>query len=237
MATIDDIRVLVIPRIKDTDGKLSIAPDDTCDLDRAIQSARSEYDASFPREAVVEIPGNGGFDYAIALLVGYVDGFSDITQIRYPVAMADPSPPLLDDQDWVIVRLPTGLVLRFLGGLRPGAAEKIHIYFTTPHEVDTDACTVPAAHFDALADLAAAAACLMLSGLYEQTSDGTYKADAVDRPSRASTYRSLAKEYRTQYRAKLGLDNTTVKPGFAVADINPPSSAPQVGGLLFHERR
>jgi hypothetical protein len=239
-ANINEIDGKVVPRINDNDFRLggSAAPGSSAARLEAIGSARAEYEAAYPREVVIEITGNGGFDYQITggPWSAYVDGNSSITQIRYPVVAGDPAPPLVDDEDWVVVRTPGGLFLRFLNGIRPAATQKFWVYFTAQHTLSGGASTVPAAHDDALADLAASFACLMLSAYYEQTGDSTMQADAVDRPRRTDTYRALAKQYREAYKEKLGM-NEPARAGFAVADLNPPASAPQVGGLLFHERR
>lgn len=239
-ANINDIDAKVVPRINDNDFRLggSAAPGSSASRLEAIGSARAEYENLFPREVVLEITGTGSFDYQITGTpwAAYVDGRSSITQIRYPVVVGDPAPPRVDDEDWVVVRTPTGLFLRFLNGLRPSAAQKFWVYFTAQHTLSGAASTVPPADDDALADLAASFACLMLSAYYEQTGDSTIQADAVDRPRRTDTYRALAKQYRETYKEKLGL-NVPTRAGFAVADLNPPASAPQVGGLLFHERR
>jgi hypothetical protein len=237
-ANINDIDAKLIHRIQDGDYRLggSAAAGSSPARLEAIGSARVEYEASFPRERVVELAGDGGFDYAIAGLTGFVDGFSSITQIRYPVVASDPAPPALDETDYVVVRLPTGVFLRFLNGIKPLATEKFHPYFTTPHTLDGASSTIPSAHDDALADLAAHHACLMLAAFYEQTGDSSIDADAVDRPRRTDTYRALAKAYRASYEEKLGL-RAPAKAALATADLNPGFSDRRAGGLLFHERR
>jgi hypothetical protein len=239
-SNINDIDTRVVLRIQDGDNRLggtAVAGTSAARLE-AIASARAEYETSFPREVVLEIAGNGGFDYQITggTWAAFVDGSSSITQLRYPVVAGDPAPPALDEEDFCVIRTPTGLYLRFLGGIRPAATEKFWVYLTAQHTLTAGTSSIPVAHDDALSDLAAHYACLMLAAVYEQTGDSTMAADSVDRPRRADTYRTLAKTYRETYEEKLSL-NAPAKAGFAVADLNPQFSGGPGGGLLFHERR
>lgn len=234
-SNVNEIDTKVVRRIKDGDGKLGgSAPGASPERLEAIAAAVSEYQRSFPREVVVELTGAGSFDFAVAALTGFVVGFSAVTQIRYPYTAGDQLPDALEADQFSMVQLPAGWFLRLFDAT-PSAAQKLLVYFTAPHTLAATS-TIPAAHDDALADLAASNACGMLAAAYAQTTEGTMQADSVNRGSRVDYYRGLAKDYRRAYETKLGLGkDAVVGAGIAVADMNPPFSGGRGERLLFHD--
>lgn len=201
-ANIGEIRAKVAPRIKDIDGRLTITPDLTCDVDRAIISALAQYQQVRPRERTVKITGTGAFDYAVSLLTGFIDGFSRVLAVVYPYLTTDQILAALEDDEFGLVRLDTGLVLRFTTA-RPASTEFFLAQFTTPHTLDASSSSVPASDDEALSDLSAAVCCDQLAALYAKDVDSSITADSVDRRTKSDNYRSMAASLRKSYAAKM----------------------------------
>jgi len=212
-ANIGEIRGKVSTRIKDIDGRLTITPDVTCDVDRAILSAKEQYEKIRPRERVAKVAGTGGFDYAVSSLPGFVDGFSVVRAVAYPYLTTDQILPWLEDDEFGLVRLDTGLVLRFALA-RPASTEFFLAPYTAQHTLDASSSTVPASDDEALSDLGAAFACDQLAALYAKDVDSSISADAVDRRTKSDNYRSMAASLRKSYAAKVQTEDAQ---GAAVA--------------------
>jgi hypothetical protein len=217
-STILDIDAGVVPRIQDAAGKL-----DSPARQAAIASALAEYQIARPREVVVALTGSGVFDYAIALLTGFVDGFSTLLQVVGPIVANDANPPKLETDTVGIVRVPTtGRVLRFFDRV-PSASEVYHVYFTAPHVLTGTALssTVPVQDDQALMDLSAHYCCLKLSAFYTQGTDGSIEADSVNHEGKGDTYRSMAASFRRSYEQKLSLGEAGAPDAaFATSEID-----------------
>lgn len=228
-----EIDTKVVSRIQDASSKLGSASvgESPARLD-AIAQARAEYEQSFPLEKVVQVAGAGAFDYLVsANFAGYVDGWSNFLQIVYPYDATDQILEGLDAEDYGLVRLPAGLYLRFMRAT-PAAGENFLAWYTAQHTLTAATSTIPPAHDDALAELAASYCCEKLASIYAQSIDATLQADTVDRRGVVDYYRSLAKDLRKTFEAMAAVSPPS-RAGLAVADLNPSFS----GGerLLFHD--
>jgi hypothetical protein len=223
-------------RVKDAAGKLSRVPALSCDVDVAILAAAEEYSKARPREIALLVTGTAGFDYPVATkLPGWSDGFSSISSIVYPWSATSATPPVLDTERYAIVRLSTGLVLRFFDVV-PTVAEQFHATFSAPHTLSVSTCTVRPSDDEALKDLAAAHCCEILAGYYNQVTDSAIAADAVDRRSLSDMYRSQAKRWRESYDAKMQADKSDGA-AFAVATIETRFGNQQRSDYFSHGRR
>jgi hypothetical protein len=234
--TTTTIDAKVVHRLQDAASKLgSLTAGNSPQRLEAIASARAEYERSYPLEKVVQIAGAGAFDYAVSAtnFPGFVDGWSDFLRIVYPYTAADQNMSALDEADYGLVRLPSGLFLRFANAT-PAATELFLAWYSAQHTLSASTSTIPVSDDDALADLAACYACEMLAGYYTQASDPTQQADTVDRRSQGDQYRSQAKRWRDAYNAKMAL-LTTQRAAMAIADLNPPASMGRGERLLFHD--
>ncbi len=233
-ANIGDIRSKVSARIKDIDSRLTITPDLTCDVDRAILAALEQYEKERPLQKTVKLAGAGGFDYAASSLSGFVDGFSVVTDVVYPYLSTDQILARLERDEWGLVRLDTGLKLRFFVA-RPTAAEDFLAFFTAPHTLNAGSSTVPATDDEALSDLGAAFACDQLAALYAKDVDSSLGADSVDRRSKSDNYRSMAASYRKSYAAKMETESAG-QAAFAMADVDRAFGNSTGTDYLFHGR-
>lgn len=234
-SNIGDIRGKVSARIKDIDSRLTITPDLTCDVDRAIIAALEQYQKVRPLQKTVKVTGTGAFDYAAATaLTGFIDGFSVVVDVAYPYATTDQNLAVLERDEWGLVRLDTGLQLRFFVA-RPASTEFFLASYTAPHTLSAAASTVPATDDEALSDLGAAFSCDQLAALYAKDVDSSLGADAVDRRGKSDNYRSMAASYRKSYAAKMETEQAQ-QAAFAMADTDRAFGNSIGTDYLFHGR-
>lgn len=233
-ANIGEFRKKVETRILDEAPRLTRA-EIAGHIDQAILSALVEYQTARPRERVTKVAGNGGFDYAIAGLTGWQDGFSVIRELAFPYATTDRQLTVLDEEAYAVVRLDTGLFLRFYEDT-PTAAQFFLAKYTTPHTVDASASTVVAADDEALSDLAAAVAFEKLAAAYAQDTDASVLADAVDRKSKTDLYLRLAGAMRARYEQKLQIGKAQ-GPASRIVHVERRFGDQQRTELHFHGRR
>lgn len=187
-------------------------------ISRAIASAVEQYSKDRPLEKAVSVDGDGGFDYALP--TGFVDGFSMVQAIYYPYLTTDQDPPALDPDEWTMFRTATGPKIRFLAD-SPTAAEDFLVQFTAAHTLSASTSTIPSTDDEAVADLAAAEAYLMLAGYFAvQSNDSSIQVDSVDRRTKAQECRDQAAAYRKSYSRKIGADTETVRPASAWGDVD-----------------
>ena len=236
MANIADIRSRVLLRIKDAAKSLD-ADGVTETVDASIASAVEEYGKVRPRETATVCDGAATFKYSLTaatpILTGFDAALSQITSIAYPYTTTTADLTYLEDYEWKVQQLADGLWLWFITAT-PSAAEDFLVTWTLPHTCSGSALTVPASDYEAVADLAAAHALLAMSGLYVQSLDNSISADAVNRQSKASEYRSLSTQYRKAYDLKMGSGAAT-GPAFAIGDIDRLDG--DGGDYFFHGRR
>jgi hypothetical protein len=247
MSTLTTIRTLVEARVKDAAGKLSAS-----DYNRAIVSALAEYTRDRPRRLFVELPGAGSFDFPVgdwgsagselSASTRWDVGFSSLLDVVFPYVSTSRSLPTLDEDEFGIVQLPAGPVLRFAAHT-PAVGQKVLVAYSRRHEVTDNWSTVPVADEEALADLAASYALKSLASYYAQATDSSISADVADHPGRSQTYLSLAREYRELYEVHVGRRSAS---GGVGKQSGPPAAGVitdldrgygQGGSYLFHDRR
>jgi len=205
---------------------------------KAIQMALKRYSKDRPLVVVEDVDGDGGFDYDVADLASWSDGFSVIQTVEYPVDDDSPEPNRLQDDAWTIYQTPDGIFLRFIENT-PSAAEDFRLVYTALHGFtggeDSIDSTVKAFDEEAVQALAAAVFCELLASYYAQTADSTISADSVDHSSRAREYAARARAYRGLYFEHLG-----IKPGEVAADsvtADTDLTPSWQGDKLTHRRR
>lgn len=211
---------LIRAKVKDDSGKLT----DPDDLLSAATEALNRYSKARPLEVVVDIPGSGSHD--CDLPIDWVEGFSAILQVEYPV---DRVPAvIIDRRDYSIYATPAGKKLRILIAT-PDADENIRQTYTIMHSEDS----VPVVDLEAVANLAASICLRQLAAAFGQTGDSTIGADVVNYRSKADEFRRLADSFEGLYKSHLGIkDNDTVTAALVTAP------APDDGRTrLIHGRR
>lgn len=202
MATLIDY---IRNKIKDDSGKLT----DPDDLVNAATEALNRYSKARPFEVVADIPGSAAHD--CDLPSDFIDGFSSILQVEYPV---DRIPAVVIDRaDYSIYATPAGKKLRILVAA-PAADELVRQTYTILHSEDS----VPAVDLEAVANLAASICCRQLAVAFGNTSDPIIQADVVNYRSKGDEYARRAKELETLYKNHLGVkDNDTVAASMTTA--------------------
>jgi hypothetical protein len=223
MSTLADIRQKVVGLVRDDAGKLA-NPDD---YDRNIGAALARYSRHKPALKVVDVNGNGTHDYDLPL--DWVDEFSNIRSIEYPVG--DVPAALLENDEHEVYQAPTAKKIRLMNE-SPSAAESFRVTFT----ILRTASTVPAGDVDAFSWLAAALCCEELANAYAQSGDSTIVADSVDYKDKSYRFASRAKRLQQLYKEHMGLKEDDSAPAAsAVADLD--IGYPGGGGRLTHPRR
>jgi hypothetical protein len=176
-----------------------------------LREAVEEYSTVNPRNKTAVLTGDGVLT-TFPLPAGWVDGFSTLDSIEYPIGNQEPV--FLDEAEeytadyWDATGGPKIHFYSLVLGLSVTALVK----YTALHHVlsqnpvgETTADTIPIKDRYGVASLAAANCCLMLAAYYAQTSDSTIGADAVDYGSRTERYLALARQYRGEYNGAFGI--------------------------------
>lgn len=203
MATLSTIDALVVPLINDDAGVLSAAQRKT-----HIGSALVEYQKRRPLIVVYELTGTSVYEYAVSLFTGWSDGLSYFARIEGPVidAVTNIPPRTLAEDEYSLVRTPSGLFLRFRVWA-PATGQKYWVHYAAPHTLTESASTVFAVDETALAELGAAYCCDALAAHYAQGTEGSFEADTVNHDGKAGIYQGLSKMYRERFDAKVPMPN------------------------------
>lgn len=184
---------LVTGKVKDDSGRLT----DLDDYLPAIEAALERYGKHRPKVVVVDLAGDGSHD--LALPAGWLEGFSGIRRVEYPIGEIPET--LIGPDDWYIYQSPAGLKLRLVEET-PAVGESVRLTYTAAR-LEAD---VVAGDLDAVASLAASICLRTLAAMFGHTSDPTIQADSVNRGSKTDEFRRLADAFEARYNAHLGID-------------------------------
>lgn len=216
-------------------GSHPLASSDLSDMQaKAVAQAMDAHSKHRPRIVPEDVAGDGGFDYDLADLADWVDGFSDVKSVEYPVDDTVRTVNLLDPEDWTIYEKPSGKVMRMINDL-PAADESMRIAYTARHTCGVSACTVAAADEEAVQMLAASFYCKMLAAAYALDNDSTVGADTVNQGPRHRAFLELAGKFRADYNEHMGI--TPGKPKAAVSIKDQDVTYPGGGDRLTHPGR
>jgi hypothetical protein len=197
-------------RVNDGAAKLS-----TDGWSAAISAAVREYSVMRPQKLVEAIDGANAFDYLLfpsadsvdtPVVTAWQDGFSVVNALLYPYVVGGRDQSQVEPMEYHIVRLPTGIYLRFVVST-PSVGESILVEYTAQQQLSVGppaVSTHPAVDDEAVADVIAACACDALASLYVQSTDSSIGADVVNRLSKAQEYRAQAKAWRAAYEQRMG---------------------------------
>lgn len=195
--TITEYQELAAGHLQDGAQKLSSA-----EMVRAIEEAiAGRYSKDRPQKLVTDLAGDGAtYEWSVASLTGWQEGFSRIVEIEYP--QGERFPAYLDSGEWLLYASPSGRLLRLARA--PSAGKTARVRFTAAHAAD--ASTVPEADFYAVGALAAALAARRLAAAYAQTGDSSLGADSVNYRTKSQEYLTLARHLEKEYENLLGAD-------------------------------
>ncbi|MHC1726502.1 MAG: hypothetical protein AB9866_10910 [Syntrophobacteraceae bacterium] len=177
----------------------------------AINNALRLHSKYKPRKIPEDLPGDGGFDYPVSGLALWINDFSIILQVEYPVNDLVVEDNILEESDWQLYEKPAGSVLRFLSDV-PQATENMRITYTTTHVFSLDdVATVADVDEGAVQALAASFYCRQIAAAYAQSQDSTIQADSVDHSSKRREYEAQAVRYRSEYDEHMGINKSGPK--------------------------
>lgn len=210
MAAPTTTRNAVRYRLVDLDASNPLLTDATT-LDAAIGMAVTKYSQDRPRTVVEDEAGNGtGFFVVVgsgAVLASWLDGFSAIDWIDYPAGAVSATyvpNPLNADRDWTFYKDASKTYL-WLKNASPAASETVRISYTGVHTHTSLSDTVPAADLDALYDLSAYFACIMLATKMAASSDSTIQADSTNYRDGQLRFKQQAEMWLASYADRLAL--------------------------------
>lgn len=209
--------------VKDTDVKLSAA-----DWTNGISGALGRYSKHRPKISVADIAGDSTHLYAVPS--GWVNEFSDIESIEYPV---DENPPVYLDKEDDYEKYITAAAekIRLINDA-PVSPAVFRMKFTIPRVE----ATIAQNDMDAVANLAAYICLGMLASRYISSKKPPIQADAVNYQSKSSECNSRSKICLTFYNDHMGIkDDGTAPAASAVSstEINYPGGDDR----LTHPRR
>ena len=177
-------------------------------LQQALTDAVEVYSGDVPRKTVVDVPGNGTSTYEIDdILTGYIEGFSTVEKIEYPIIGT--TPPELPADCYEIQLRPDAdgqpaLYLVFVERHRPATSSTFRVVYTVMHAPDCS--TVIRSDVVALSYLASAHALDLYATSTMDSTDSSIDADVFDRTALTERARRAAKMYRDLYREHIGVD-------------------------------
>lgn len=196
--TLDTLKIKIMSVVQDHASLLSQITDG--DIDEAIREALEAYDDDAPRLVVADTAGNGVL-YDFDLPATYVDGYSRIVSVEYPIG-SRPAEYVPSDQ-YGIYRTSTTTKLRF-NYLTPANGTSYRMVFTGRHTIDdldsATATTIPAIHTQAFVNLCGAKCLMRLAARYTQEKESTLNIDSVDRVGKSDATRRLADKLLASYR-------------------------------------
>lgn len=208
--------------VRDREGLISPAQ-----RDLALAGAVLRYGEHRPRELVEDLVSAGG--RRLALPVNWQAGRSRTLSLEYPPGEVPPS--YIEAGTWQLYQGLNESELHL--PLSLDAGEEVRIRYTRGHTLDANTDTIPEADARAVACLAASDLCGQLARYYGQEAESSIGADAVDRKSKADTYRQFERDLRGQYFAHLGIaERESRAAGVVVAPARP-----QERERLFGRRR
>lgn len=200
-----DYQDLVDDMVRDDAGHVSVEQ-----RDKAIVLAVERYSQARPRRAVEDVPGTGT---TLSLPSGFVDGFSDVIGIEYPVGRVPPS--VVTRDRWALYLGPDGLEIMTLDAF----SDTVRVRYTIQHVLSPTVDTLPVGDRETVAKYAAALVCEQLAALYAGDTDPTIGVDRMQGQSRSQAFAARAREYRKQYQLALGIEDKTSTPAGAVVQL------------------
>jgi hypothetical protein len=182
-------------RLQDDDSVLEAG-----EMISAVREAVVDYSRYRPSEAVADIAGTGGYDYALP--AAWVTDFSHLLCVEFPAG--ERIPVYLEETDYGLYRTTTTTQLRLLT-VTPSATQTVRVTFTVPHMVTTQASTLPAQDETAVANKAAAIGCGWIAAHYASQGESSLNAEAAAQESKSQRWADMAKYFDALYNRHLGI--------------------------------
>jgi len=173
-------------------------------LQEVIKESVALYSNYRPQIKVVDTVGDGGFVYSLPS--GFVEEFSRVVAIEYPLNEATQDIPLLKEGiAWIFYRDTDAIKLKFLKS-SPATTESFRTTFTLPHSITGAATTIPEVDERAVSNFAAALLGEMLAAEFEKKSRSTIPEGTFDLRTKAQEYQTQSDRYYKLWRMQMGID-------------------------------
>ena len=179
--------------------------------EQAIALAVDFHSRISPRLISVDVTGTGAFEYKCSTyLTSWVENFSIIKSVEYPVDDTDETPDMmLDEQLIKDYKKSNETYFRFLDDVPP-TTESFRVNYTTRHTVSDATSTIPAQEENSFVLMSSALFCKMIAGYYAQQGDSSIGADAARNDDLTSRYLKMYSSYKKDYNDLMGIDKNNL---------------------------
>lgn len=213
-----DVIEQVWTTIRDTGGTVTEQLLTDTEILRLTRAAEPHYSTVRPREKVKDLTANGTSFLAIpATNDGWVDGFSSILSLEYPVNEAPPS--ILDPRTYIVNRDTNGAERIVWLETAPANSATVRCLFTTTRTYNATAASTTVLDIDhfAVCDLIASYCADAIAAKYARTSEPAFNADAVNYRTKAQEWQSVAKRLWARWESSMGIGSASSAAGKATS--------------------
>lgn len=180
-------------------------------VDEAALQALERFSQDRPRRLTTAAAAVGAASYDLALPASWVEGFSELENIEYPVpTSARNFPAYLPRDEWGTLTSATGTTVIRSFGAQFSPSSNYSLVYTAPHTLDdldaATATTIPAGDEAAFCRLTAAKALFILAASTASETDSSVSIDVAGHREKADRYRSLAKDMLADYEKAMAED-------------------------------
>lgn len=188
---------------------------------RFARAAEPHYSAVRPREKVKDLTTNGtSFLSPPAANDGWVDGFSVIVSLEYPVNESPPS--ILDARSWTTnLDVNSALRIVFLE-TAPATGQTVRCLFTTTRLYAASASSTTVLDIDhfAVCDLISSYCADAIAAKYARASEPAFNADSVNYRTKAQEWGAVAKRLWARWESSMGIGSESSASKAASSFIN-----------------
>lgn len=193
-------------------------------LNAALQRAVLRYSDHRPLVLVEDVTSSGG--RRLALPSQWQAGRSQVVSLEYPAG--DVPATYIEPGTYRSYQGPSSSELELEFSISAG--EDVRISYGRAHTVDASTDTIPEADAAAVGALAASDLCGQMARYYGQEGESSIMADAVDRKTKAETYRAFERDLRARYFSHIGISDRDNKAAGVVVAPPRPSERTRIFG-------
>lgn len=204
----------------------------SADIDGCIQDAIMEYSKIHAQEKSIDFSGDGTA-YSFSMPSDWMDGFSVIKQVEYP--LGEQSPEIIKPYRFRAYKGTAGNVTFRLVEDIPSSTGTVRVTYLLPHTGSSSSFTIPDSDVAAVAALAASKVARQLAAQNARTQSNTMDADVVNYLSKVANWTTLADKLEDRYKSLMSVPkNTDVDASTMYGDWD--SEYPWRGSFLTHPR-
>lgn len=183
--------------------------EDSDDYDRHILGSLDIFSKDYPHIILASITGDASQIYATPS--GWINEFSQVISIEYPIGETPPSYLMNDRFEMINTATSTWKIL--LKDYAPSASETFKVRFTGLR----DATNIPSGYIEAFCWLVASLCCTELATAYVNSVDSSINADSNDTFAIAGGYADRAAVFMNMYKNYMGIGDGKASPSFHIS--------------------